>query len=69
MSILAVLEQRSGQWNRMSFETLAAAQQLAKELEHHRLRAAVLGQGMEALAAGTRRPSSSTRFTPSSTNC
>ena len=27
MSILAVLEQRSGQWNRMSFETLAAAQQ------------------------------------------
>ena len=24
MSILAILEQRSGQWNRMSFETLAA---------------------------------------------
>ena len=32
MSILVVMEQRSGQWNRMSFETLAAAQQLAKEL-------------------------------------
>ena len=32
MSILAVLEQRGGEWNRMSFETLAAAQQFAKEL-------------------------------------
>ena len=30
--ILAILEQREGQWNKMSFETLAAAQQLAKEL-------------------------------------
>ena len=27
MSVLAVLEQRAGQWSRMSFETLAAAQQ------------------------------------------
>jgi electron transfer flavoprotein alpha subunit len=49
MSILAVLEQRSGQWNRMSFETLAAAQQLAKELGVT-ASAAVLGQGVEALA-------------------
>jgi electron transfer flavoprotein alpha subunit len=32
MSILAVLEQRGGNWNKMSFETLAAAQQFAKEL-------------------------------------
>jgi electron transfer flavoprotein alpha subunit len=49
MSILAVLEQRSGQWNRMSFETLAAAQQLAKELGAT-ASAAVLGHGVEALA-------------------
>jgi electron transfer flavoprotein alpha subunit len=49
MSILAVLEQRSGQWNRMSFETLSAAQQLAKELGVT-ASAAVLGHGVEALA-------------------
>jgi len=50
MSILAVLEQRSGQWNRMSFETLAAAQQMAKELGVT-ASAAVLGHGVEALAS------------------
>jgi electron transfer flavoprotein alpha subunit len=49
MSILAVLEQRAGQWNRMSFETLAAAQQLAKELGTT-ASAAVLGHGVEGLA-------------------
>jgi electron transfer flavoprotein alpha subunit len=49
MSILAILEQRGGQWNRMSFETLAAAQQLAKELGTG-VSAAVLGQGVDALA-------------------
>jgi electron transfer flavoprotein alpha subunit len=49
MSILAVLEQRSGQWNRMSFETLAAAQQLAAELGST-AGAAVLGHGIGALA-------------------
>ncbi len=49
MSILAVLEQRAGAWNRMSFETLAAAQQLAKELGTT-ASAAVLGQGISALA-------------------
>ena len=48
MSILAVLEQRGGQWNRMSFETLAAAQQLAKELGTG-ASAAVPGHGIEAL--------------------
>jgi electron transfer flavoprotein alpha subunit len=46
MNILAVLEQRAGAWNRMSFETLAAAQQLGAAS------AAVLGHGIEALAAG-----------------
>jgi electron transfer flavoprotein alpha subunit len=49
MSILAVLEQRAGVWNRMSFETLSAAQQLAKELGTT-ASAAVLGQGISALA-------------------
>ena len=50
MSILVVMEQRGGVWNRMSFETLAAAQQLAGEL-NTTASAAVLGQGIEALAA------------------
>ena len=49
MSILTVMEQRGGVWNRMSFETLAAAQQLAGEL-NTTASAAVLGQGVEALA-------------------
>jgi electron transfer flavoprotein alpha subunit len=49
MSILAILEQREGQWNKMSFETLAAAQQLAKEL-NTTASAAVVGQGVGALA-------------------
>ena len=31
MSILVVMQQRGGEWNRMSFETLAAAQQLADD--------------------------------------
>ena len=50
MSILAVLEQRTGNWNRMSFETLAAAQQLAAEWGVP-ANAAIVGQGVDALAA------------------
>ncbi len=50
MSILAVMEQRGGAWNRMSFETLAAAQQFAGEL-NTTASAAVLGDGVDALAA------------------
>jgi electron transfer flavoprotein alpha subunit len=50
MSILVVMEQRGGVWNRMSFETLAAAQQLAAEL-NTTASAVVLGQGIEALAS------------------
>ena len=54
MSILAVMEQRAVQgppaWNRMSWETLAAGQQLARELQQPAV-AAVLGQGIEGLAA------------------
>jgi electron transfer flavoprotein alpha subunit len=45
MSILVVLEQQSGQWHRMSWETLAAAQQLGEPVE-----AAVVGKGISALA-------------------
>ncbi len=50
MSILAILEQRDGTWNRMSFETLAAAQQISGELATG-VSAAVLGAGA-AQAAG-----------------
>jgi electron transfer flavoprotein alpha subunit len=50
MSILAVMEQRGGAWNRMSFETLAAAQQLAKEL-NTTASAAVVGDAVDGLAA------------------
>ena len=49
MSILAVLEQRGGAWNRMSFETLAAAQQFGSELGVP-ASAAVVGAGVEGLA-------------------
>jgi electron transfer flavoprotein alpha subunit len=49
MSILAVMEQRGAAWNRMSFETLAAAQQLARELGTTAA-AAVVGQGIAGLA-------------------
>jgi electron transfer flavoprotein alpha subunit len=49
MSLLVVMEQRSGEWNRMSFETLAAGQQIAKELGVA-VSAAVLGQGIAGLA-------------------
>ena len=48
-TILAVMEQRDGVWNRMSFETLAAAQQLARELAGT-ASAAVLGSGIENLS-------------------
>jgi electron transfer flavoprotein alpha subunit len=54
MSILVVMEQRAIQgppaWNRMSWETLAAGQQLASELQQP-VSAAVLGQGIESLAS------------------
>ena len=54
MSILVVMEQRAiggpAAWNRMSWETLAAGQQLARELQQP-ASAAVLGQGIEGLAA------------------
>ena len=49
MSILAVMEQRGGAWNRMSWEALAAAQQMGGEWKEP-VRATLLGHGIEALA-------------------
>jgi electron transfer flavoprotein alpha subunit len=49
MSVLVVLEQNSGKWNRMSWETLVAGQQLAGEMGTD-LHAAVAGSGIGALA-------------------
>jgi electron transfer flavoprotein alpha subunit len=49
MSILAILEQRAGAWHRMSWETLAAAQQLGAELLQP-VSAAVVGDEVSAPA-------------------
>src|ERR1700681_1166898 len=49
MNILLITEQREGKWNKTSFETLAAAQQIAAETKS-RLAAAVIGKGVAALA-------------------
>jgi electron transfer flavoprotein alpha subunit len=49
MNILVVTEQRDGQWNRASFETLAAAQQAARDTGAS-ITAVVLGKGVGALA-------------------
>ena len=45
MKVLAVMEQRGGAWNRMSFETLAAARKISSDLT-----ALVMGSGVSALA-------------------
>lgn len=50
MSVLAVTEQHDGKWHRMSFEALAAGQEAARALACP-LRAAIVGSGVEALAA------------------
>lgn len=50
MSILAILEQRGGEWSRMSWETLAAAQQFGRELDLP-VRAAAVGAPAGELAA------------------
>jgi electron transfer flavoprotein alpha subunit len=49
MNILLITEQREGKWNKTSFETLAAAQQIANETKS-RLAAVVLGKGVAVLA-------------------
>jgi len=50
MSILVVMERRAGAWNRMSFETLAAAQQMGRELGRD-VQAAVVSDDVAPLAA------------------
>ncbi|HYA96470.1 MAG TPA: electron transfer flavoprotein subunit alpha/FixB family protein [Methylomirabilota bacterium] len=49
MKILVVTEQRQGKWNNTSFETLAAAQTIARETSSSVV-AAVAGKGIAALA-------------------
>jgi electron transfer flavoprotein alpha subunit len=49
VSVLVILEQQSGQWHRMSWETLAAGQQLATTLSQP-VEVAVVGNGIGALA-------------------
>src|SRR5579872_194338 len=49
MNILLITEQRDGQWNKTSFETLAAVQQIAAET-NGRLSAVVIGKGVRPLA-------------------
>jgi electron transfer flavoprotein alpha subunit len=50
MNILLITEHREGQWNKTSFETLAAAQQIVAETKSG-LAAAVVGKGVAPLAA------------------
>ena len=49
MKILVVTEQRQNKWNNTSFETLAAAQQIATET-NSTVSALVIGKGVAALA-------------------
>ncbi len=49
MNVLVVMEQHGGEWNRMSFEALAAGQQIAADMGG-RASAAVLGNGLSKLA-------------------
>jgi electron transfer flavoprotein alpha subunit len=49
MNILLITEQREGKWNRVSFETLAAAQQIAADAKGA-LRGVVIGKGVSSLA-------------------
>jgi len=51
MKILVITEQRQGKWNNASFETLAAAQQIASALSGT-VSAVVVGKSVAALANG-----------------
>jgi electron transfer flavoprotein alpha subunit len=50
VSVLVILEQQGGEWHRMSWETLAAAQEFAATLGEP-VEAAVAGKGIGTLAA------------------
>lgn len=49
MKILLITEQRGGKWNNVSFETLAAAQQIAQQTKGT-ISGVVIGKGVGALA-------------------
>jgi electron transfer flavoprotein alpha subunit len=49
MKVLLITEQREAKWNKINFETLAAAQQIASEVKGS-LSGVVIGQGVTALA-------------------
>ena len=49
MKILVVTEQRQGRWNNASFETLVAAQQIAKDTSST-ISAVVIGKGVAVFA-------------------
>ena len=49
MKILLITEQRDGKWNNVSFETLAAAQQIAQQTKGS-ISGVVIGKGVAALA-------------------
>ena len=49
MKILLITEQREGRWNKVSFETLAAAQQIASQVKGS-VSGVVIGKGVAALA-------------------
>jgi electron transfer flavoprotein alpha subunit len=49
MKILVIAEQRQGKWNNTSFETLAAAQQIAKDTSST-VTALIIGKGVATLA-------------------
>ncbi|MGH9715418.1 MAG: electron transfer flavoprotein subunit alpha/FixB family protein [Candidatus Acidiferrales bacterium] len=49
MKILLITEQHDAQWNRVSFETLVAAQQIAEQTKGS-ISGVVIGKGMTALA-------------------
>jgi electron transfer flavoprotein alpha subunit len=49
MKILLITEQRDAKWNKVSFETLTAAQQIAQK-EQGTLSAVVIGKGVASLA-------------------
>ena len=53
MKILLITEQHDAQWNRVSFETLAAAQEIAKQVSDQKgssVSGLVIGKGVAALA-------------------
>src|SRR6201993_5466788 len=50
MNILVITEQRQGKWNNTSFETLAAAQQIAAAMPGSSVSAVVTGKSVDAFA-------------------